>query len=397
MLHIRKKLHRSKLVMLTVLLGLVLGACGAGDTASDTTEAESEATTTEAAAETTTTEAGAETTAGDDATETTAGGSDADWAAVEEAAREEGEVLFYFPTYDYIGENEVAAFNEVYPEITVTALRIQSDEMLPRFTAEMEANAASADLIKVGDTALMVTNPDFFVPISTDNIPNMEAANPEFTDDLYVGITGGPFVWTYNTELVPDGPPTDICTLPEFIEANPQVQGKVRLAIPGPGGGWGSWAIVRETCGDEWLETIGQLRSEGVLEFYESISTTIQEVGAGAAAMNAWGQPAHSLELRDAGAPVDYAYIENPSWGVTHYLGVSSGAANPNAALVLANFLLSREGNEASCSGVYVSMLYDDIPDCPMIPEDLQVEDTERGLAEGEEIDDLLQFVPEEG
>jgi iron(III) transport system substrate-binding protein len=376
------------LIVLAVLLGLLIAACGDGGSGATTTEA-AETSTTEGGGEATTTSAG-------ESSETTAAAG-MDWAAVEDAAREEGELLFYFPTYDYIGENEVAAFNAVYPEIEVTALRIQSDEMLPRFTAEMEANAASADLIKVGDTALMVTNPDFFIPISTENLPNMEFANPEFTDELYVGITGGPFVWTYNTDLVPDGPPTDICTLPEFIEANPDVQGKVRLAIPGPGGGWGSWAIVREACGDEWLETIGQLRADGVLEFYESIATTIQEVGAGAAAMNAWGQPAHSLELRDAGAPVDFAYIENPSWGVTHYLGLSSASANPNAALVFANFLLSKEGNEASCSGVYVSMLYDDIPDCPMIPDDLQVEDTERGLAEGEEIDALLQFVPEEG
>jgi len=362
-------------------LGLLVAACG-GD-------GEGGTTTTGGPAETTTTEGAAGAT-----TEPASSGDD--WAAVEAAAREEGEVLFYFPTYDYIGENEVAAFNEIYPEIQVTALRIQSDEMLPRFTAEMEANAASADLIKVGDTALMVTHPEFFIPITTDNVPNMEFANPEFTSELYVGITGGPFVWTYNTDLVEE-PPTDICTLPEFIEANPQVDGLVRLAIPGPGGGWGSWAIVRETCGDEWLQEIGELRANGTLEFYESIATTIQEVGAGAAAMNAWGQPAHSLELREAGAPVDFAYIENPSWGVTHYLGISSASANPNAALVFANFLLSREGNEASCSGVYVSMLYDDIPNCPLIPDDLEVEDTERGLAEGEEIDDLLQFVPEEG
>jgi iron(III) transport system substrate-binding protein len=376
----RKSMRSRSISVLIVVLALIFAACGDDGTAE-------------------TTEVGPVTTT---ATETTEGGSETtlatgdDWAAVEAAAREEGEVLFYFPTYDYIGENEVAAFNAIYPEIEVTALRIQSDEMLPRFTSEMEANAESADLIKVGDTALMVTHPEFFIPISTDNLPNMEAANPEFTDELYVGITGGPFVWTYNTDLV-DEPPTDICTLPEFIDENPQVSGGVRLAIPGPGGGWGSWAIVRETCGDEWMMEIGRLHSEGVIEFYESISTTIQEVGAGAAAMNAWGQPAHSLELRDAGAPVDFAYLTNPSWGVTHYVGVSSAATNPNAALVFANFLLSREGNEASCSGVYVSMLYDDIPDCPLIPDDLQVEDTERGLAEGEEIDDLLQFVPEEG
>lgn len=380
--------QRSRLgavAIVTVLLGLLVAACGGGDGG---------ATTTEGAPDTT--EGATDTTGAGGGPSTTADSGELDWAAIEAAANEEGELLFYFPTYDYIGENEVAAFNALYPDIEVTALRIQSDEMLPRFTAEMEANAESADLIKVGDTALMVTNPDFFIPISTDNIPNMEFANPRFTDDLYVGITGGPFVWTYNTDLV-DEPPVDICTLPEFIEQNPQVDGLVRLAVPGPGGGWGSWAIVRETCGDDWMRTIGELRAAGSIEFYDSIATTIQEVGAGAAAMNAWGQPAHSLELRDAGAPINFAYIENPSWGVTHYLGLSSQAANPNAALVFANFLLSREGNEASCSGVYVSMLYDDIPNCPMIPDDLQVEDTERGIAEGEEIDDLLQFVPEEG
>ena len=375
-----------RLLALLAVLSLVIAACGGGETADEeTTTTTAAATTTTAAGETTTTAAADD---GDAAAEA--------WAAIEEAARNEGELLYYFPTYDYIGENEVAAFNALYPEIEVTALRIQSDEMLPRFTSEMQANAESADIIKVGDTALMVTHPEFFVPINVDNVPNMVNANAAYTGDIYAGVTGGPFVWTYNTDLV-DEPPTDICTLPEFIEANPQVSGKVRLAIPGPGGGWGSWAIVRETCGDEWLQTIGQLRAEGVIEFYESIATTIQEVGAGAAAMNAWGQPAHSLELRNAGAPVNFAYLENPRWGVTHYVGVSSQARNPNAALVFANFLLSREGNIASCSGVYVSFLFDDLPDCPPVPEGLQIEDTERGIAEGPEIDALLQFVPEEG
>jgi ABC-type Fe3+ transport system substrate-binding protein len=107
--------------------------------------------------------------------------------------------------------------------------------------------------------------------------------------------------------------------------------------------------------------------------------------------MNAWGQAEHSWELRDAGAPVDFAYIENPEWGLVFYGALASEPSNPNAARVYLNWLLSPEGIEAACGGAYSTLTtHEGIPDCPVSPAGLQVEDPARGAAEGPEIDQLL-------
>lgn len=323
------------------------------------------------------------------------GGSDDDsgapaasgsWAAVEEAANKEGQLTLYTATFERLNEGEVAAFNEAYPDIQVNLVRLPSSDIRERYTSEREAGAPSADLIKVAAAELVLDNEEWFKPMDEELVPNLKAVSKEFVFDRYTGLYSGPFVWTYNTDLV-DKPPVDVCELDDVAA---DYDGGVRLAIPGPGGGWDSWAIVREACGDEFLQEIGKLVKSGDISYYDSSATTVQEVGAGAAAMNAWGQPEHSYELRDAGAPVDFAYLENPVWGLAFYSAISEDAKNPNAARVYLNWMLSREGVEASCGAAYRTFVYDDIKDCERSPEGLKLEDPARGAKEGPEIDRLL-------
>ncbi|MPZ52519.1 MAG: extracellular solute-binding protein [Acidimicrobiia bacterium] len=362
-------------VVLAVAVALLVAACGGGAGGSTTTDGDGGETT--AAAPSTTT--GASDTTGPVAGE--------DWTAVEEAAREEGELVLYTATFPRLNDGEIAAFNEAYPDISVTLVRIPSSDIRDRFSSEREAGAPSADVIKPASAELMLQNPNWFVDISPDVVPNVAVLQEEFVFDKHLGLFSGPFVWTYNSDLVA-APPVDICTLDKVAA---DYEETILLAVPGPGGGWDSWAIVREACGDDFLIAIGELVASGEIAFYDSSATAVQEVAAGAAAMNAWGQAEHSWELRDAGAPVDFAYIENPEWGLVFYGALASEAANPNAARVYVNWLLSRDGVEAACGGAYNTLTnYDDIADCPVSPPGLQVEDPKRGAAEGPKIDVLL-------
>ena len=65
------------------------------------------------------------------------------------------------------------------------------------------------------------------------------------------------------------------------------------------------------------------------------------------------------LTEKEKGAPVDFALPENP-FGVPWYSHVLASAPNPNAAQVLANFLITPAGQEA-ISADYLSVL----PDVP--------------------------------
>lgn len=317
------------------------------------------------------------------------GGGDAvagSWEEVEAAAIAEGELTLYSATFEWLNDLEIAAFNEAYPDITVNVVRLPSSDIRDRYGSERTAGAPSADLIKVAAPAIILDDPQWFVDLSEELAPNLVEVDPKFVSDQYVGLYSGPFVWTYNTDLV-DEPPVDICTLDDVAA---DYNGGVRLAVPGPGGGWDSWAIVREACGDDFLRNIGALVASGDIVFYDSSATAVQEVAAGAAAMNAWGQPEHSRALRESGAPVDFAFLENPVWGLAFYAAISADTPNPNAARVYLNWLLSREGVEASCAGTYFTFVYDDIEGCPPSPADLQLEDPAVGAEQGPKIDELL-------
>src|SRR5690554_3974970 len=89
-------------LILMVVLAFLIAACGGG-AGNDTTSTTAQSTITS-------------TPGGGQSTTSTV--ADA-WAQIEEAAREEGQLILYTATHDGINLAEIEGFNEVYPEIEV--------------------------------------------------------------------------------------------------------------------------------------------------------------------------------------------------------------------------------------------------------------------------------------
>lgn len=351
-------------LILMVVLAFLIAACGGG--------AGNDTTSTTARSTSTSTPGGGQST-----TSTVA---DA-WAQIEEAAREEGQLILYTATHDGINLAEIEGFNEVYPEIEVLHTRLVSGELTSRFASETEAGAPSADLIKIADNVMLEGRPEWFVELTAENVPNLATIGEQNHAGHYIHMMVAPFVITTNTDLVPE-PPTQWAQLIE----EPYVGINGMLVDPRSSGSFmAGFAQLRDWFGDEFLES---LRDAGY-EWYTSSATAVQEVAAGAYAFNAFGQPAHSKELRDAGAPLAATLLE-PSIAFTHILAVAKNAVNPNAALVYANWLLTREGQEAACQGEYYSVLDVEVPNCPPSPAEVTFIDAVKAAAESDEINQLL-------
>lgn len=299
---------------------------------------------------------------------------------IEELARQEGELILYTASHDGINEAEFAAFNELYPEIEVVHTRLVSGEITARFASETEAGAPSADLIKMADNIMFEDHPEWFTPLTTENVPNLANLDSKYVHGHYSNVVAAPFLITWNTNLMDAGPETwEDLVAPEFAGTggmflDPRTAGSM-MAI---------FATLGDLLGDEYLEAVG----EGY-DFYDSAATATQQAAAGELPFVGPGVASHSIQLRADGAPLEINVL-TPTIALIHSMAVASNARNPNAALVYLNFLLSRDGQEASCGGENAALAADDLPDCPAAGDDLQILDTLYGQTQSDRVVRLL-------
>ncbi|WP_165976860.1 ABC transporter substrate-binding protein [Arthrobacter nitrophenolicus] len=304
-----------------------------------------------------------------------------DLAGVEEIAKKEGSLILYTATHDGINKPEVAAFSEKYPGINVQVTRLAGGDLAARFASERTAGAKSADIIKSSDNLMFEENSEWFSPVNTSAVPNLTDLDDKWREPGYFSTFAGPFVVTSNSEALGGPAPTSWKDL-----ASTEFAGKGGLADPRPSPAFlATYEELRELYGDDYLKTLG---STGY-NFWESSSSAVQDLAAGVTPFIGPNQESHSSTLRKQGAPLQVNAM-SPSLGILHSVAVSSTAQHPCAAALYANYLLSHEGQTASCQGEYQSLIYGDIPNCRQVDPEMIVIDIAKGQKNKDQILSLL-------
>jgi iron(III) transport system substrate-binding protein len=111
-------------------------------------------------------------------------------------------------------------------------------------------------------------------------------------------------------------------------------------------GAWGFIGNVLTQMGEErGLAYLRQLKAQNIAPVGASTRAILDGVIGGEHAL-VLGVSAHNTEIsRNAGAPVAWLPLGS-AWATPHTIGVTSGAPHPNAARLLVDFAVSREGQE---------------------------------------------------
>jgi iron(III) transport system substrate-binding protein len=109
------------------------------------------------------------------------------------------------------------------------------------------------------------------------------------------------------------------------------------------------YKFYEDAFGPDFLEQLAELKPR----IYPSALGIAQALTSGEIAAAPGVQPL--VAEVDSGAPVDWALPE-PAWGTPWYSHVLSAASHPNAAQVLADFMVTDEGQVALNTG-YASVL----------------------------------------
>jgi ABC-type Fe3+ transport system substrate-binding protein len=267
-----------------------------------------------------------------------------------DGARKEGQVVLYSAAIVNQAQRPLAdAFMKKYPFVKMTFWRGDTEEIVDKLSAEERANNLVADVVEgtgVGDVAVDagLTQP-YYTP--------MVAAMPERYRDprerwTYTRLSY--FCIAYNTRLVPpDQVPKSYDDL-----LNPRWQGKLAWRVGTASGTPLFITAIRLSRGEaKAAEFFHKLAGQKMINFGSgSARTLVDRVIAGEfpIALNIFAH--HPLISKAKGAPVD-SQLMDPVPSTAGTMVIPKGVHHPYAAMLLVDFILSREGQQILADADY--------------------------------------------
>lgn len=295
---------------------------------------------------------------GPDSTPDTA--ADDDWAAVVEAAKQEGRVVFYTSQTDQIISAIEEGFEAAYPEIDFIGLRTLGGELVTRVEQERTSDAEGADVIVGSDPAFMRSVDESGGLLSLE-APQLDELAPLFAEypllhpsenRVIFSAEGYWLIW--NTNLVD----TPIVDYEDFLDRADEFQGAIGIpelfspSVPifytHVGEGVDDIDLPQQFAdggieGSPYLEALADLDPR----FYESAVPLTQAVAAGEIVAGMFSIASTIATLQSEGAPIEATLSAVAPTAASMTAGVTEWSRNPNAGQVLVDFLLSEEGQRA--------------------------------------------------
>jgi ABC-type Fe3+ transport system substrate-binding protein len=258
-----------------------------------------------------------------------------------EGAKREGQVVIYAALIQNQAMRPLAeGFGRKYPFIRLTTWRADSEDIVQKAAAEVRANNVVADLVEgtgAGEEAVEANIAQPYYSPAVAGIPETYR-NPTGlwapTRLSYYGIA-------YNTKLVPpDRVPKSYADL-----LDPRLQGKMAWRIGSSTGTPLFLTNLRLAWGEEKARAyFDKLRDQKIVNFGAgSARTLVDRVIAGeyAIALNIFAH--HPLISKGKGAPVN-SQLMDPVATTAATMSVVKGLHHPHAAMLLADYILSKEG-----------------------------------------------------
>ena len=253
-----------------------------------------------------------------------------------EAAKREGEVVYYASMNLSEANAVIGAFERRYPFIKVKLSRTGSEKLLTRVLTEARAKKTLADVIQTVEFSMHLFNRGGvlarYVPRSNSLYSKAFKEEGFWTTAYYNTYVSG-----YNTRLVA------AAALPKTYNDLLDPKWKGKLMMEGTKAEWfaGMLQIMGQERGLKYMRELAK-QQPSPREGHELLAQLVV-AGEGVIDINI---PAASVErVKERGAPIDWTALGDAP-AVMVGIGLAARAPHPSAAKVFLDFVLSREGQK---------------------------------------------------
>jgi len=253
-----------------------------------------------------------------------------------DAARREGEVVYYASMNLAEANAIIGEFEKRYPFIKVRLHRTGSEKLLTRVLTEFRAKKTFADIIQTVEFSMHIFNRS---GVLARYIPQSNGLySKDFKEDgFWTTVYYNAYVTAFNTRLVPAGQLAK--SYADLLDG----KWKGKLLMEGTKADWfaGMLQILGPEPGLKYMRELAK-QQPSLREGHELLAQLVV-AGEGVYDVNI---PASSVErIKERGAPIDWTAL-GPVPAIMVGAGIATGAPHPNAARLFLEFLLSREGQK---------------------------------------------------
>ena len=278
-------------------------------------------------------------------------------AALIAAAKKEGEVVWYTTLIvNQLVRPAAAAFEKKYG-VKVLFTRANSSATAIKILNESKANNVQVDVFDGTATVEALQRPGYvlqWIPESAKRLPQ------EYRDEQNYWVATNLYIMTpaYNTSLVPKG--TQPKTYQDLLDPKwkgHMAWGASASSSAGPGF---IGTVLKEQGEEKGMAYLKQLSKQKIAGIASSAREVLDQVVAGEyqVALNIFNN--HAVISAKKGAPVEWIPM-SPATGAVSAISVHKSAPHPNAAKLLVDFLVSKEGQALFKKADY-------IPSDPEVP-----------------------------
>lgn len=264
--------------------------------------------------------------------------------ALIKAAKAEGEVTFYISLVESVGKRAADGFTAKYG-IKAQFIRLTTAALTQRYMTEAEAGNIAADVVFSAGSSIGYVDvgiPKGWVePISRSALPVISSGEypAKFTDGTVAIVQIAPWTIAYNNQKIKGADiPKDWADL-----LNPKWKGEVMVADTGVGTVYAEfWIFIQDKYGEAFFKQIAPN-----FRRYPGGVPAIQALAAGEGSFQLPVPVALAGGPKDKGAPLSWVIPDvNTGLETRVIMTARAKAKHPNAARLLANYVLSPDGNK---------------------------------------------------
>src|SRR3954463_3177699 len=261
--------------------------------------------------------------------------------ALIEAAKKEGQVIYYTSTDLPVAEKLAKAFEAKYPGIAVRVERTGAERVFQRIGQEYSSDIHAVDIVNSSDAAHFIVwkRDGILAPYVPEDVAKFYPAEHRDTDGQFASFRVWLSIIAYNTNLVkPEEAPKSFADL-----LDPRWKGKIVKAHPGYSGTimTATYQMQRD-LGWSYFE---QLAKQNIMQVQSSADPP-KKLENGERAVMADGNEYNIFQMKEAGRPVEPVYATEGSPMIIGPNGIFKHSPNPNAAKLFQSFCFSREAQQ---------------------------------------------------